>query len=388
MSLRLTQCLLSLAVILSALLVGSASAGDTQIGEFLLDETFSPSISFHEEFDGDTNPDFQTRMPAALPAGVPEITSQLTGLSQNANMELITSTPDETDLGIRTNAAWTKINHLNRYGVDPLSPAGDARVGVAQFKFDLSPLDGYLSGNSLSLDALDMDFLVTFKGNGWTAGQKIDFVMSYTSASEGITLADIDRTITDDFSTGGAPQNHANIWHPLNGVAPPFAVGDVNTDGNVDQADLTVITNNYSTGTDLATGDVDENGGVNGNDFLLWQRNVGALPPPPLPVLADGDNYGGNYYVLKRDIVGAKDVQETISRDLLTLYNEGVREFNVMIAAGDFMPGRSFNIDVGSGISITTSPSALSASAAAVPEPTSLALAAISMIGLLQYRRR
>jgi hypothetical protein len=363
-------------------------AGDTQIGEFLLDETFSPALTFHEEFDGDTNTDFQTRTPASLPVGVPAITSQLTGLSQNANMELVTTTADATDLGVRTGPVWTKINHLNRYDVTPSDLPGAARIGVIQYKFDLSPLEGYLSGNSLNLDALDMDFLITPKGNGWTAGQKIDLVMSYTSAAESIALADIDRTITDNWSTGGAPQNHANLWHPVNGVAAAFAVGDVDTDGDVDQADLAAIQANYGTGTTLATGDVDGSGKVNGLDVLIWQRNLGASPPPPLPVLANGDNYGGSYYVLQRDVVGVKDQQETISRDLLTLYAEGVREFNVMIMAGDYMPGRSFNIDTGSGISITTSPAALSASTAAVPEPTSLALAAISLIGLLQSRRQ
>ena len=67
------------------------------------------------------------------------------------------------------------------------------------------------------------------------------------------------------------------------------------------------------------------------------------------------------------------------SESLLSLYDEGVREFNLVLTSNKYMRGRSIVINEGSGLSITT---------AAVPEPASAALIGLGLIAVVGGRRR
>lgn len=61
-------------------------------------------------------------------------------------------------------------------------------------------------------------------------------------------------------------------YHPDTGAITPFLVGDANRDNAVNGADLAVL--KASLGTS-AGGDLDGDLDTDGNDILLWQRNVG-----------------------------------------------------------------------------------------------------------------
>ena len=70
-----------------------------------------------------------------------------------------------------------------------------------------------------------------------------------------------------------------------------FNASDYDHANGVTGADLTILKNNFGTGTTNATGDGEKDGDVDGNDFLLWQRNVGntsvtAIPEPTTTLLS------------------------------------------------------------------------------------------------------
>ena len=92
----------------------------------------------------------------------------------------------------------------------------------------------------------------------------------------------------------------------------------------------------------------------------------------PASTASVGDIVGGKFEVLAQDASG----NQTISDSLLTLYNDGVRDFNLIFASGDFGSSRTFNVEAGSGLSIT-----------AIPEPASAALVGVGLIALLGRRR-
>jgi hypothetical protein len=374
MTSRFLHCALSFSVACLSLWGNSALAGDTLVGDFRL---AADAVVVQTAFE---DPSFATRTaaPVVLDAGLPDVASAFSGLSQisDGTVEDQTASGAETDIRITTFAASTRIRNLNRYNV--VNYRLPFQSGSLQWSFDLTPIDSYLTTNSLTLDALDLGLITTISGTG-----DYDILLSYTNPAESITKAGISTTV--GASKPGSTANHANMWYPLHGA--PYA--DFQQDGgDVDSDDLAVWQANYgssvATGT-ITQGDANFDGEIDGADFLAWQRGFG---PAPGPNPGEGDIFGGSYLVLGKDENLAAG-SPTINESLLALYGAGVREFNLIIQSGGFIGGsRSISIDDGSGISITTSPAALSASTAAVPEPTALALAAISLIGLLQYRRK
>ena len=129
-------------------------------------------------------------------AGAPvNIGSAFTGTSQNAGGV----SPDSlTDIGLRTYTSVTTIMNMNRYASPTDGDAG-GRIGIVQWNFDLTPLDSYLSGNGLSLTALDLDLVLDLPG-----GDGYDVYLSYTDAGAGTTLTGI--SATDPNS------NYLNFW--------------------------------------------------------------------------------------------------------------------------------------------------------------------------------
>ena len=64
-----------------------------------------------------------------------------------------------------------------------------------------------------------------------------------------------------------------------------FNIADFNHANGVNGADLGILTTNFGTGSTNAQGNADGDTDVDGNDFLVWQRNVGntsatAIPEP------------------------------------------------------------------------------------------------------------
>lgn len=121
---------------------------------------------------------------------------------------------------------------------------------------------------------------------------------------------------------------------------------------------LASIDNSTSLGTDAAV----NAGGLNWQNFFNPARGASV-----------GDVISGTHRVLAIDHTGVLSLNE----DLLSLYNAGVREFNLQIAAGDFWSARNLGIEAGSGLSITTE---------VVPEPSAMAL--VGLAGLMMMLRR
>jgi len=91
--------------------------------------------------------------------------------------------------------------------------------------------------------------------------------------------------------------------------------------------------------------------------------------------LSSANNVANKYYVLAQEVSAA----QALSVDIGSLYNAGVRKFDLILSSSSFGTSRSFNISDGSGVFITTSPT---------PEPGSLGLAGVVAAGLLSRRRR
>lgn len=267
----------------------SAQAADTQISDFRLPASAYPNERHY--FD----PGFGPQSTRAVPGAPVAVDTQFSGTTQNVD-GLIES---GTDLGLQTYTPVTQVVQLTRYAVDPDGPGGEVgfqRIGMVQWHFDLTPLDNYLSTNSLKLDALDLGLIVDALNDETMV---LDIYLSYTNPSESISLTNI--------SAASGEDNYNNFWLPtLNSNA-----GDV----------------------------------VNGTHKVLVKASPGDL---------------------------------ALSTSLLSLYNQGVRQFNLIMTTPSYSASRTYEIEEGSGLSITTSP---------IPEPASAAVLGVSGLILIATRR-
>ncbi len=286
----------SLALVAALGWTSSANAGVDQIGDLRIGAT---TYGADTAFD----PGFTETTRAVIGAPV-QVNSTLTGGSQNADGGTPTT---GNDVVLRTFSSATQIKNLSRFKPSLNGgTTGATRVGMIQWNFDLTPIDSYLSTNSLGLTALDLDLNFDPSDDA----KKYDIYLSYTNAAEAITLASIDNsTVGDSAGDGGAGSvNWTNFFNPARGA---------------------------SVGTILS----------------------------------------GTHKALAVDLAG----NLISSESLLALYNAGVREFNLQVAAGDFWSARQFKVLNGAGLSITTE---------AVPEPASLGLLAAGALVMMGRRRR
>lgn len=162
---------------------GLIPIGDFRIGssDYTANTFFDPGFSH------------TTRSVIGAPVG---INSTFSGTSENAGDA---SADSATDIGLRTYSSVTTIINLNRNtsSVDG-GASGVARIGMVQWNFNLTPLDSYLSGNGLSLTALDLDLGLDLPG-----GDGYDVFLSYTDAGTGTTLTSMSST---------APSANYNLW--------------------------------------------------------------------------------------------------------------------------------------------------------------------------------
>ncbi len=93
------------------------------------------------------------------------------------------------------------------------------------------------------------------------------------------------------------------------------------------------------------------------------------------PALAAGEGNiaNGTHKVLKLETTG----DQTVNDSLLALYNSGVREFNLQIAASSFLSSRTLSIEEDSGLSITT-----------IPEPATFGLFGLFGAAAIFIRKR
>jgi hypothetical protein len=177
------------AILLSASL---AYAGVVQVGDFRIGSSVYTVNTYFDPGFSET-----TRGVSGAPV---QIVSAFTGTSQEAGRG--TTGVDDSDIGLRTYSSTTQILSMQRYGADPDGPGpsgGPQRLGIVQWNFDLTPLDSYLSGNGLTLTALDMDLVLDLPG-----GDGYDVYLSYTDAGAGTTLTGI--------STTSGADNYNNFW--------------------------------------------------------------------------------------------------------------------------------------------------------------------------------
>lgn len=92
----------------------------------------------------------------------------------------------------------------------------------------------------------------------------------------------------------------------------------------------------------------------------------------PAQSVAEGSVANGTHRVVELDFTG--DMDTTI--DLLALYNAGIEDFNLIMASGAFLSGRTISIADGSGLSIDTAP---------IPEP---GITLLGLMGACAFLRR
>jgi T5SS/PEP-CTERM-associated repeat protein len=100
-----------------------------------------------------------------------------------------------------------------------------------------------------------------------------------------ITAGSVTGTFADFIPPTNAPgDNWVLEYTPtsviLNFVAAPAFSADFNGDGVVNGLDRQIIQDNFGLGATFAQGDADFDGDVDGNDFLIWQRQIGPVPAP------------------------------------------------------------------------------------------------------------
>ena len=189
-----TYKLLTLAAISGVSYINAASI---QVGDLRL-----PSANYnggYTYFDAASGGDL-TRAVSGAPVGV---NSTFTAVTQNSGDTLDPS----TDIGLQTYSSATVIRQLNRFGSDPDGPAGAAgpqRAGGVQWQIGLSPIDGYLSGNSLDLTTLDLRLLTDPSDDN----KSYDVYLSYTLPADSISILGLDT------SDSAGTNNYNNVWLP------------------------------------------------------------------------------------------------------------------------------------------------------------------------------
>ncbi|MEN1679616.1 MAG: hypothetical protein AAGJ46_08480 [Planctomycetota bacterium] len=384
---------------------GQAPTATTQIVDFrVADGVWEKGET---EF-GNFGPEFETFDIATRPVNafsgteLEGLASQFSGLSQNADGNVQgNDRPEQADFEVETFFNSTSIRNFSRFGQDISLPNG--RAGTLQWNFDLTSLDTYLSNNGLNLDALELNMNASYPTG---QGREYDLLLSYTSASEGLTLTDISTEVgTTQGSFPGSEDNFAILLRgsrnanlgDLIGDDPRTSfdsTGDFNNDGSVDAADFTVWRDTLNDIVTPGTGaDADESGVIDLGDHQAWAANFGAST-------ADDVIEPNTHKVVAKDVGGGifDGSQNLTTIDLLQLYNDGVREFNLVAITAGFGPNRVFGIQgpdfndpnnlgvplsFGSGVYINTS-----GGVAAAPEPSTTLLAGCGVLAATGCRRR
>ncbi|MEM9080723.1 MAG: PEP-CTERM sorting domain-containing protein [Verrucomicrobiota bacterium] len=185
-----------------------ASAALVQISTLIPDDTLSANAVYDPGFGTlHSNDTYITRTIAGAPVSLTSDISGTSGASGGAS-------PDSSrDITLNTFSTTLRINYLGRFG-------DTTRAGGVRWTIDLSPIDSYLSTNSLGLTALQINLDMAFSDQN----SESDIYLSYTNAAEGIAIADIDLNSTDLATNWTTPGNSVSVGSIANGTHKVLAL--------------------------------------------------------------------------------------------------------------------------------------------------------------------
>lgn len=181
-------------ILLATIMAGSAHAAVTQIGTFALVNNIGGTIVRHDSNTGTLGTQ-NAGGPVNIPSSFIGYSQQMGGVS-----------PDDNDLGLRTFSSSTLIHNLSK-------STSTSVAGGVQWSFDLTPLDAYLSTNSLTATTLDLRLALSQNNTSGT----YDSYLSYTNATESMSLTALPTTATGIRSDFFGPGNAANVGDVVDG---------------------------------------------------------------------------------------------------------------------------------------------------------------------------
>lgn len=270
-------------------------------------------------------------------------------------------------------------------GVDQV---GDLRIGAATYETD-TPFDPGFTETTRSVAGAPVEVNSTLTGGSQNAGGGTPstgtdvFLRTYSSVTQINNLS----RYTPSLNGGASGPARVGMiqWNidltPIDGYLAGNALAltaldlDFNFDPSDDGKKYDIYLSYTNAGESISLASIDnstvgyDGDGNGGAGSLNWTNFFN-----PARGSTAGDIINGTHKVLAVDITG----NLTSSESLLALYNAGVREINLQIAAGDYWAARQFKVNEGAGISITTEP---------VPEPASLGLISAGLLLVLGRRR-
>lgn len=158
----------------------SSHAALVQVSTLVPEDTFATDVSYDPGFGTlHASAALTTRQVVDAPV---DILSDISGTSGASGG----TAADGSDITLNVFSTSLRIKQLGRFGADTLS-------GGVRWAIDLSPLDGYLSSNTLDLSALQINLDMSFSDQN----SEGDIYLSYTDAAQSITLTEFGVTSSE-----------------------------------------------------------------------------------------------------------------------------------------------------------------------------------------------
>lgn len=203
-TLRLAM-LAHVAALSAAALCVNASGAPIQVGTLVIEDTVPDGATYDPGFGTLHN---QTALITQLVPGAPvDVVSSFSGTSG-----AVDGVTDGGDIGLNTDPNSFSISRLGRFG-------GTTNAGGVQWGIDLSPLETYLTSNSLPLSALYIGLDVDFSD----LNSEMDVYLSYTDASQSIALTNFALNSTDAATNWTNPAQ-GNLGSIVNGTHEVIAL--------------------------------------------------------------------------------------------------------------------------------------------------------------------
>lgn len=255
---------------------------------------------------------------------------------------------------------------------------GDFRIDAADYSSDTFIDPGVVLADDIDTRAvvtapvqINSEFTATSQESGGVADANDLTLRTFSSVTRIRTL---NRFAPDDDGIGGVQRAGGVQWafdlSPLDGY-----LSTENLELTALDLDLDVVLSGGSGSYDFFLSYTSPTAGTTLTGIGAAGSDVYSSFVLPGIGAADGDIIDGDFEVIAGSVTGDLDITES----LLALYDEGVREFNLVLTSSAFMNGRNVDIAAGSGLSITTVP---------VPEPATIALLGLGVFAMMGRRRK